>query len=65
MLIERVHRVDGIGLLDAAEMMVHGFEQGFPAVEAGLVHAAGQAEVAHLEVRLRRVRAEGKGTEGG
>ena len=27
MLIERVHRVDGIGFLEGAEVLVHGFQQ--------------------------------------
>ena len=64
-LIEGVHRVDGVGFLEGAEMVVDGFEQRAAAVEAFLVDALGQVEVADLEIAVRRIGAEGEGAVGG
>ena len=64
-LIEGVHRVDGIGFLQRAEMVVHGFQQRLAAGEAGFVHALGQVEIADLEIAFGGIRAEGEGAVGG
>jgi hypothetical protein len=64
-LVERIHGIERVGFLQGAEMVVHRFEERAAAVEAFFIDPAREVEVAHLEISLRGIRAEGEGAVGG